>query len=80
MNASPISLRLDPEVRMLLERDASAHGMGLATYLRDLATQRAREIRKAAIRAQSRELGERARGSAEVETFYEEVGSSAPEL
>jgi hypothetical protein len=78
--SAPISLRLDPAVRKILERDAAARGVGLATYLRDLATLRAREVRKAAIRDASRLLGERVRASKRAREFYENVGSSAPDV
>ena len=64
----------------MLERDAAAHGVGLATYLRDLATVRAHEVRKAAIRSASKRLGERVLASREAAEFYDEIGSSAPDL
>ena len=78
--SSPVSLRLDDDVRAVLERDARAHGVGLATYLRNLATEQAKQLRKAAVREQSRALGERARSSTGVAEFYDDSGSSAPEV
>jgi predicted DNA-binding protein len=52
MNA-PISIRLDPEVRETLETEAKARGIGLATYLRQLASDAARAARRERIRAGS---------------------------
>jgi hypothetical protein len=43
----PISIRLDDDVRSELEAQARARGVGLATLLRDLATEAAREGRRA---------------------------------
>ena len=50
---TPISIRLDPDVRETLETAARAQGIGLATYLRELARLAARDVRRARIRAQS---------------------------
>jgi hypothetical protein len=50
---APISIRLDDDVRATLEADAKKQGVGLATYLRVLATDAAREVRRKQIRAQS---------------------------
>lgn len=54
MPTVPISVRLDPDVRAALERDAKDHRVGLATYLRQLAAARARVLRKQEIREESR--------------------------
>jgi len=51
--SAPISVRLDGEVRTILEAEARAQGIGLALYLRQLATQAARDVRRARIRAGS---------------------------
>jgi antitoxin component of RelBE/YafQ-DinJ toxin-antitoxin module len=45
----PISIRLDDDVRAELEAQAQAHGIGLATLLRDLATRVARDAQRARI-------------------------------
>ena len=50
---APISIRLDDDVRATLEADAKQQGVGLATYLRALATDAARQVRRKQIRAQS---------------------------
>jgi predicted transcriptional regulator len=51
--SAPISIRLDEEVRKTLEAEAKAQGIGLASYLRALATRAARDVRRARIRAGS---------------------------
>ena len=51
--SAPISLRLDPDVRETLETEARAQGLGLASYLRQLAAKAARDVRRARIRAES---------------------------
>jgi hypothetical protein len=50
---SPISIRLDAEVRKTLEAEAKAQGIGLASYLRQLAAKAARDVRRARVRAGS---------------------------
>jgi hypothetical protein len=75
MPSQPISIRLDDDVRGALERDAAHHGVGLATYLRDLATERARAVRKAEIRAESRAVGERVNADPEARAFFEFWGT-----
>jgi len=79
MASPPISIRLDDDVRGTLESDAAEHGVGLATYLRDLATERARAVRKAQIRAESRLVGELVRTDPEARAFYEFWGTPGTE-
>ena len=79
MRSQPISIRLDEDVRSALERDATQHGVGLATYLRDLATERARAVRKAEIRAESCVVGDRVRRDPEAAAFYESWGTPGSE-
>lgn len=55
--AAPISVRLDDEVRQTLEAEATRQGIGLATYLRQLAADAARDVRRKRIRAQSEAVG-----------------------
>jgi hypothetical protein len=50
---APISVRLAPDVRATLEAEAKAQGIGLASYLRQLAAKAARDVRRARIRADS---------------------------
>jgi hypothetical protein len=67
----PISIRLDEDVRAELEARAASQGIGLATLLRDLATQAAREARRARIHAASARVG----GFAEAQSFYADWGT-----
>jgi GNAT superfamily N-acetyltransferase len=71
----PISIRLDDGVRDELEAQARARGIGLATLLRDLATEAAREARRARIRQASAAVGAHVAISAEGQAFYEEWGT-----
>jgi hypothetical protein len=52
-----ISIRLDDETRRTLATEARARGIGLATYLREIATVAARRLRRERIREQSRAVG-----------------------
>jgi hypothetical protein len=76
---APVSVRLDPEVRAVLEGEAAARGTGLSTLLRELAAQAARDIRRARILAQSAAVGAHVAGDPEAEGFYREWGSARPE-
>lgn len=71
----PISIRLDDEVRDELEAQARSRGIGLATLLRDLATEAARESRRARIRAESEAVGRYVASSPEARAFYEDWGT-----
>jgi GNAT superfamily N-acetyltransferase len=71
----PISIRLDDDVRAELEAQAQAHGIGLATLLRDLATRVARDAQRARIHQASETIGRRVAGNAEARAFYEEIGT-----
>ena len=53
MMRAPISVRLDADVRETLESEAKAQGIGLASYLRQLASKAARDVRRARIRGDS---------------------------
>ncbi len=71
----PISIRLDDSVREELEAQAQARGVGLSTYIRDLATEAARQARRARIRAESKAVGAYVAKSAEAQTFYRDWGT-----
>ncbi|MGH9484510.1 MAG: hypothetical protein ACRD1F_05590 [Terriglobales bacterium] len=71
----PISIRLEDEVRDELEAQARARGVGLATLLRDLATEAAREARRTRIRRASAAIGDHVATSTEGRVFYEEWGT-----
>ena len=72
---SPISVRLDDQVQATLESAATARGVGLSTYLRDLATEDAERIQKARIREQSERVGRYLAESAEGRSFYADWGT-----
>lgn len=71
----PISIRLDDDVRDELESQARARGVGLATVLRDLATEAARNGRRERIRKASEKVGSHVADSAEGKAFYEDWGT-----
>ena len=71
----PISIRLDDDVREELEAQARSRGIGLATLLRDLATEAARQARRARIRDASAAVGAHIANSAEGQAFYEDWGT-----
>lgn len=72
---APISIRLDDEVRHELEAQASSRGVGLATLLRDLATEAAKQARRARIREASASVGAHVASSSEARSFYEDWGT-----
>jgi len=67
----PISIRLDDDVRDELEAQARLRGVGLATLLRDLATQAARQARRDRIRQASEKIARTPAAKA----FYEDWGT-----
>jgi GNAT superfamily N-acetyltransferase len=71
----PISVRLDDEVRSELEAQAQTRGIGLATLLRELATEAAREARRARIRQESAAVADYVRSSPEAQAFYRDWGT-----
>jgi hypothetical protein len=78
--ARQLSIRLDDSVHRELEQDARAQGVGLATYLRDLAASHAQEVRRARIRAESQRVGELYRARTDVREFYDTWGAPDPEV
>ena len=71
----PISIRLDDDVRDELEAQARSQGVGLATLLRDLATEAVREARRSRIRQASAAIGAHVTASADGQAFYDEWGT-----
>lgn len=80
MATQPISIRLEDRVRAVLEQDAKERGVGIATYLRDLATDRAKTVRKAQIRAESKRVGEYVRTHPDAQEFYDDWGTPTAEF
>jgi predicted transcriptional regulator len=72
---TPVSVRLDDEVRETLEAEAQARRIGLSTYLREIATEAAVRLRRERIRRQSKAVGEYVATSPEAAAFYEEWGT-----
>ena len=72
---APVSVRLDDDVRTELEAQARARGIGLATLLRDLAAQAAREARRARIRQATEAIGRYVAESPEAREFFEDWGT-----
>lgn len=72
---TPVSIRLDDDVRDELEVQAQARGIGLATLLRDIATVAARDARRARIHQASAAIGRHVAASVEARAFYDEVGT-----
>ncbi|HJU18184.1 MAG TPA: hypothetical protein VJ770_17160 [Stellaceae bacterium] len=73
--STPISVRLDDEVREALEAEARARRIGLSAYLRQIATEAAIRLRRERIRRQSEAVGEYVANSPEAAAFYEEWGT-----
>lgn len=71
----PISIRLDDEVQATLEAAARERGIGLSTYLREVAATEARRLRRERIRAQSKAVGTHVASSEEASGFYTDWGS-----
>jgi hypothetical protein len=72
----PISIRLDDHVRAELEAQAQSRGIGLATLLRDLATDAAKQAKRARIRAESERLGRHLATAETGQSFYADWGSA----
>jgi hypothetical protein len=75
----PVSVRLDTDVQATLEDAAKERGVGLSTYLRELAEIEAKRVRRERIRAQSRAVGAYVASSPEARAFYEDWGTPAAE-
>jgi hypothetical protein len=75
-----VSVRLDDEVRQELESEARRRGIGLATLLRDLAKDAARESRRRRIYEASEEIGRYVRSSREAQEFFEDWGTPTTDV
>ena len=71
----PVSVRLDKDIQVTLEEVAKARGIGLSTYLRELAVEEAKRVRRERIRAQSLAVGAYLASSPEGRAFYAEWGT-----
>ena len=73
--AAPISIRLDDHVREELEAEARARNIGLATLLRQIAAEAARQVKRKRIREQSEAVGRYVASHPEAKEFYEFWGT-----
>lgn len=71
----PVSVSLDEDVCSVLEAEAKDRGMGLAAYIRQLASDAAQEARRKRIRAQSAAVGRYVANSPEGRAFYQDWGT-----
>lgn len=78
--AHPVSVRLDDDVQSTLENAAKSRGIGLSTYLRELATDEAKRVRRERIREQSRAVAAYVSSSPEAGRFYEDWGTPPSDL
>ena len=74
---TPVSIRLDDDVQGTLEAAARARGIGLATYLREIAAAEARRVRRDRIREQSRAAAAHVAAMPEARAFYDDWGTPA---
>ena len=75
----PVSVRLDEDMQSTLEDAAKARGIGLSTYLRELAANEVKRLRRERIRAQSRAVGAYVASSSEGQSFYDQWGTPTAE-
>ena len=73
--AAPISIRLDDDVRQTLEAEARARNIGLATLLRQIAKDAARQVKRKRIREQSEAVGRYVASHPEAKEFCEFWGT-----
>lgn len=77
--AAPISIRLDDEVRETLEAEARSRNIGLATLLRQIAKEAARQVKRKRIREQSEAVGRYVASNPEAREFCEFWGTPRQE-
>jgi len=73
--SAPISVRLDADVRETLESEARVLGIGLASYLRQLATKAAQDVRRARIRAGSATVAQHVAMDQAARNFMDDWGT-----
>jgi GNAT superfamily N-acetyltransferase len=76
----PISIRLDDDVREELETQARSRGIGLATLLREIATQTAQAARRRRIREDSERVARYVASSPDARAFYGDWGTPRAKL
>lgn len=73
--AHPVSVRLDEDIQLTLEDAARERGVGLSTYLREVAANEAKRLRRERIRGQSRAVGAYVEACPEARDFYADWGT-----
>ena len=71
---TPVSIRLDDDIQAMLETAARARGIGLATYVREIATAEAKRVRKERIREQTKAVAAYVASNKEAQEFFEDLG------
>ncbi|HSU05755.1 MAG TPA: hypothetical protein VLI93_09295 [Acetobacteraceae bacterium] len=71
----PVSVRLDEDVKDVLEQEARQRHMGLSSYLRLIASEAAERVRRERILEQSKAVGAYVAQSEQARGFYEDWGS-----
>lgn len=71
---APISVRLDEDVRHILEVEAQAQDRPLSTLLRELAAEAAAKFRRARIRAESEAVGRFVASHEDAKLLVESLG------
>lgn len=77
--AAPISIRLDDEVREELEAQARARNIGLATLLREIAKEAARQAKRKRIREESAAVARYVASNPEAKEFCDFWGTPRQE-
>lgn len=76
--ADPISVRLDDKATEIVKAEAARRGIGLSTYIRDLVNEEAKRLRKARIRARTKEIAAYIESNPEAREFIEDWGGGPP--
>ena len=71
---TPVSIRLNDDVRGTFEAEAKARGIGLSTLLREIAADAARDVRRARIRSESAAVGRCIAGDPDARAFLDTLG------
>jgi hypothetical protein len=77
--SAPVSIRLDDEVRKTLEAEARSRNIGLATLLRQIAADAARQVKRQRIREQTEAVGRYIASNPEAKEFAEFWGTPRQE-
>jgi len=78
--STPISIRLDEDMREILEGEAQRRSIGLSRLIREIATDAAKEVRRRRIREQTKAVAEYVAGSPEAKEFFEFWGTPRAEI